>query len=208
MLFMCDLLCAHRLYHQCIFDRHVVIVRLLGLFIQRQRGRRARDGAAIGTRASSAHRTLFPTIAHSLCVVCVHLAYLYVCVCLNSQSLPSADELFASDTSLALSSSHSVSVAYRSSVTATSSSTASDAAKRRLQEQEPSASSKRLKPTTTTTSSGAAAATRKAVAHFAPPQLKRPNVSTEDLGYVFMYVHCVSRWHQVMLCYDAWWFVS
>lgn len=46
---------------------------------------------------------------------------------------------------------------------------------------------KRFKPDAQASAPGPPRSVKKAT-HFAPPQLKRPNVSTEDLGYVRAYV--------------------
>ncbi|RAW28249.1 hypothetical protein PC110_g15362 [Phytophthora cactorum] len=78
----------------------------------------------------------------------------------KTQLLPSADELFASDTSGAL--------------TTSSVSSASAATHKRKNEQASRPATKAVK-----TETGEAARKPK-IAPFAPPQLRRPNISTED----------------------------
>ncbi|KAE9035393.1 hypothetical protein PR003_g7862 [Phytophthora rubi] len=77
----------------------------------------------------------------------------------STQLLPSADELFASDTS---------------SVLTTNRSTISGPSHKRKSEQTSRPATKAVK-----TESGEAARKPK-IAPFAPPQLRRPNISTED----------------------------
>uniref|UniRef100_K3WD94 Uncharacterized protein n=1 Tax=Globisporangium ultimum (strain ATCC 200006 / CBS 805.95 / DAOM BR144) TaxID=431595 RepID=K3WD94_GLOUD len=101
--------------------------------------------------------------------------------------LPSAEELFATDTSLSLSSSNSAfSTTQRASNA--SATNMSDVSAKRTREQQHDAKEAAKRPKTdsllptgelrqTPVQKKSAVTT-----HFAPPQLKRPNVSTEDLG--------------------------
>ncbi|KAF4046346.1 hypothetical protein GN244_ATG01181 [Phytophthora infestans] len=77
-----------------------------------------------------------------------------------TQLLPSADELFASNTSGVL--------------TTTSASSMSATTHKRKNEQVPRPATKAVKKET------GEAARKPAIAPFAPPQLRRPNISTED----------------------------